>query len=120
MSAERSYTEEVRRFSAIVEQVEGKLDLITSSIERLSKDVADLKVDADNLTKGNQRHGIKGVRDEIKKLQSSLYQENTKQDAKIDTNKHEITRLKEKLALYGGGGGGVVYIVGKLLETIFG
>ena len=120
MSEDRSYTQEISRLSGIVKSFERKLDMITNSIERLSKDVSDLKMDADNLTKGNQRHGIRGVRDEIDKLKTNLENENNVQHTNINNNKNEITKLKEKLAVYGGGGGGAVYLVAKLLESIFG
>lgn len=62
----RTYTQEVTHFSDMVENLTSELRSfkkeIGGKIDRMSSQVEKNRLDADNLTEGNKRHGIEPVR----------------------------------------------------------
>jgi len=122
MPADRSYTEEVKNFSNVVNKLTDELGSFRSEIKQSLKEIKDevtsLRSDADNLTEGNIRHGIKPVREEIDSLKKKV-------DDNFNTNQQGIKENREALlsqniqaGAYGAGSGGVVYIVARIAEAI--
>jgi len=122
MSAERSYTEEVKHFSNIVEKLTDELGSFRSeiklSLKEIKDEVSSLKTDADNLTEGNVRHGIRPVREEIKDLKKKIDDNyNTLAKAQKENRESIITQNVQSSAL-GAGSGGIMYIIARIIEAI--
>ena len=122
MSAERSYTEEVKHFSNIVEKLTDELGSFRSeiklSLKEIKDEVSSLKTDADNLTEGNLRHGIKPVREEIYDLKKKIDDNyNTLAKAQKENRESIISQNVQSSAL-GAGSGGIMYIIARIIEAI--
>ena len=122
MSAERSYTEEVKHFSGIVKELTDELSSfrseIKTSLREIKDEVSSLKGDADNLTEGNPRHGIKPVREEIDNIKKKMAEDYTKLHEGIKQNREALLSQNIQAGAYGAGSGGVVYIVARIAEAI--
>ena len=66
MPTERSYTEEVKRFSEIVDRFSVEMrdfrEYFRVEIDKLHESLSDVQRDADIITEGDRRHGLKPLR----------------------------------------------------------
>lgn len=66
MPDDKTYTQEVKHFSKIVEELTSELrsfkNEISGKLDKMSDQIEKNRMDADNLTEGNKRHGIEPVR----------------------------------------------------------
>ena len=122
MSGERSYTEEVKNFSSIVKKLTDELSSFRSEIKGSLKEIKDelssLKSDADNLTEGNQRHGIKPVREEIDSIKKKMEEYHISNQDGIKENRESILSQNVQAGAYGAGSGGIVYVITKIIENL--
>ena len=112
MSADRSYTEEVRQFGKIVEGLKNELSSfrteILSRLDEMNKELKSVKRDADVITEGDKRHGVEPVRliaEEAKKKADSAHE-------RIDMAKWVLAGLS---AGAGVGGGALFEFIMKML-----
>lgn len=84
MPTERSYTEEVKHFSEIVDRVSVEMrdfrEDFRVEIAKLHERLSDVQRDADILTEGDRRHGLKPLRDMIDNAMIEARRANTRLD----------------------------------------
>ena len=116
---DRSYTEEVKHFGDVVEnlikEITGLRVDLRNDIKNLSDKVSSLQQDTDNLTEGNHRHGIRSVRDEIELIRSKDIKPLSVRMAEIEA---DVLKYKIKAAGYGTSGGVGIYAIIELIKLV--
>ena len=103
------------KLESFEKRLESKLGMLTDAISKLSEQVSHLQSDTDNLTEGNKRHGISGVREEIENLRTNDIRPLKVRIAEIEA---DVMKYKIKAAGYGTSGGISIYALLELIKII--
>ena len=103
------------KLDSFEKRLENKLGMLTDAIQGLSEQVGRLQTDTDNLTEGNHRHGIRGIREEIEIVRNNDIKPLSVRIAEIEA---DVLKYKIKAAGYGTSGGVGIYAIIELIKLV--